>query len=47
MITGLDVTTPTDSEQFNFYLIDPAGDAIAIETDTNTNQLTLVFLNQQ
>jgi hypothetical protein len=46
-ITGLDVTAPTDSEQFNFYLIDPAGDAIAIETDTNTNQLTLLFLNQQ
>ena len=44
-ITGLDVTTPMNPDQFNFYLIDPAGDAIAIETDTN--QLTLVFLNQQ
>jgi hypothetical protein len=44
-ITGLDVTTPTNSDQFNFYLIDPAGDALAIETDSN--QVTLVFLNQQ
>ena len=44
-ITGLDVTTPTNADQFNFYLIDPAGNAIAIETDTN--QFTLIFLNQQ
>jgi hypothetical protein len=44
-ITGLDVTTPTNSDiLFNFYLID-LGDAIAIETDGN--QLTMVFLNQQ
>jgi hypothetical protein len=44
-ITGLDVTTPTNNDIFNFYLIDAAGDAIAIETDSN--QLTLVFINQQ
>jgi hypothetical protein len=44
-ITGLDVTTPTNNDIFNFYLIDPAGEAIAIETDSN--QLTLLFINQQ
>lgn len=44
-ITGLDVTTPANNDQFNFYLIDPAGDSIAIETDNN--QTTLIYLNQQ
>jgi hypothetical protein len=44
-ITGLDVTTPTNSDQFDFYLIDPAGDAIAVETDAN--QITLIYLYQQ
>jgi hypothetical protein len=44
-ITGLDVTTPTNSDEFNFYLIDPTGDSIAIETDSN--QTTLIYLNQQ
>jgi hypothetical protein len=44
-ITGLDVTTPANSGQFTFYLIDSTGDSIAIETDSN--QLTLAFLSQQ
>jgi hypothetical protein len=44
-ITGLDVTTPASADQFNFYMIDPIGHAIAIETDSN--QLTLVLLNQE
>jgi hypothetical protein len=44
-ITGLDVTTKTNSDVFSFYLIDSTGDFIAIETDAN--QLTLGYFNQQ
>jgi hypothetical protein len=44
-ITGLDVTTSSNSDAFSFYLIDAAGDSIAIETDTH--QLTLLYLAQQ
>ena len=44
-LTGLDVTTPANKDQFSFYLIDSNGDAIAIETDVN--QLTLVSFFQQ
>jgi hypothetical protein len=53
-ITGLDVTTCTvyttsgpgcTADVFTFYLIDSAGDSIAIETDPN--QLTLGFLSQK
>jgi hypothetical protein len=44
-ITGLDVTTKTNSDAFSFYLIDSTGDFIAIETDPN--QLTLGYFNQQ
>lgn len=44
-ITGLDVTTATNNDVFSFYLIDSTGDFIAIETDTN--QLTLGYFNQQ
>ena len=44
-MTGLDVATPANKDQFSFYLIDSNGDAIAIETDVN--QLTLVSLFQQ
>jgi hypothetical protein len=53
-LTGLDVTTCTvystagtgcTADAFTFYLIDSAGDSIAIETDAN--QLTLGFLNQK
>jgi hypothetical protein len=53
-ITGVDVTncklfTPTGAgctdDVFNYYLIDAAGDNIAIETDSN--QLTLGFFAQQ
>jgi hypothetical protein len=42
-ITGLDVTTPSNNDEFNLYMIDPTGDAIAIETDSN--QLTLIYFN--
>jgi hypothetical protein len=44
-MTGLDVTTPANKDQFSFYMIDSNGDAIAIETDLN--QLTLVSIFQQ
>jgi hypothetical protein len=44
-ITGLDVTTKTNSDAFSFYLIDSTGDFIAIETDNN--QLTLGYFNQK
>lgn len=44
-ITGLDVTTKSNSDAFSFYLIDSTGDFIAIETDAN--QLTLGYFNQQ
>jgi hypothetical protein len=44
-ITGLDLTTKTNSDAFSFYLIDSSGDFIAIETDPN--QLTLGYFNQQ
>jgi len=44
-ITGLDVTTASNKDAFAFYLIDAAGDSIAIETDPN--QLTLLHLFQQ
>jgi hypothetical protein len=52
--TGVDTTncvlfTPTgpgcSADVFNYYLIDAAGDNIAIETDTN--QLTFGFFAQQ
>jgi hypothetical protein len=44
-ITGLDVGTATNADSFSLYLIDPAGDGMAIETDTH--QLTLLYLEQQ
>jgi len=44
-ITGLDVTTSTNKDVFNFYLIDANGDSIALETDTK--QLTLGYFAQQ
>jgi hypothetical protein len=44
-ITGLDVSTKTNSDAFTFYLIDSTGDFIAIETDNN--QLTLGYFNQK
>jgi hypothetical protein len=54
-ITGVDVTTcplftttaegPCTADVFNYYLIDAAGDNIAIETDLN--QLTLGAFAQQ
>ncbi|MGA8436617.1 MAG: hypothetical protein WB762_04645 [Candidatus Sulfotelmatobacter sp.] len=44
-ITGLDVGTAASADSFSLYLIDPAGDGIAIETDTQ--QLTLLYLAQQ
>jgi hypothetical protein len=44
-VTGLDVTTSSNSDAFSFYLIDAAGDSIAIENDVN--QLTLLYLFQQ
>ncbi len=44
-ITGLDVTTGTNADVFNYYLISGTGNSIAIETDTN--QLTLGYFFQQ
>jgi hypothetical protein len=44
-ITGPDLTTPTNADVFNYYLIDGSGDSIAIETDTN--QLTLGYFLEQ
>jgi len=44
-ITGLDLGTATNADSFSLYLIDPAGDGMAIETDTH--QLTLLYLAQQ
>ena len=44
-ITGLDVTTPANSDAFSYYLVDPTGDNIAIETDPN--QVTLGYFVQQ
>jgi hypothetical protein len=44
-ITGLDVTTPANADVFVYYLVDPTGNNVALETDTN--QLTLgLFVNQ-
>jgi hypothetical protein len=43
-ITGLDIATPLGDVSFSLYLIDTAGDSIGIETDTN--QLTLIYLTQ-
>jgi len=39
-ITGLDVTTATNADAFDYYVVDSTK-VIAIETDTNGNQLTL------
>jgi|HubBroStandDraft_6_1064221.scaffolds.fasta_scaffold00160_11 hypothetical protein len=44
-IAGLDVTINTNTDAFNYYLIDAIGDNIAIETDLN--QLTLGVFAQQ
>jgi len=44
-ITGLDVTTTTNADAFDYYLIDATGDNITIETDLN--QLTLGYFAQQ
>jgi hypothetical protein len=45
-ITGLDLQSDfTNTDAFNFYLVDTQGDGLAIETDSN--QLTLGIISQQ
>jgi hypothetical protein len=44
-ITGLDVTTTSNADAFNYYVYDATGDSILIETDLN--QLTLGWSAQQ